>query len=192
MDDRLIARCVAGDQQAFALLVSQYQTQVYNLAWRYLGEAEDAKDATQEAFIKVYHALPKYQGQAKFSTWLYRIVANTCIDCLRRRRPHLSLDAPRSEDDDAGWEFAADEPNPEQQVERQELRTMVQSQVESLPPKYRMVVTLYHLQGMSYQEISQVLDLPVRTVETQLYRAKGMLRERLRSYLGCMGEQFTK
>ncbi|MGE5654828.1 MAG: RNA polymerase sigma-70 factor, partial [Bacillota bacterium] len=179
MDERLIARCVEGDQQAFALLVSQYQTQVYNLAWRYLGEAEDAKDATQEAFIKVYHALPKYQGQAKFSTWLYRIVANTCIDYLRRRRPQFSLDAPRSDEDEGSWEIASDEPSLEQQVERQELRIMVQHQVESLPPKYRMVVTLYHLQGMSYQEISQVLDLPVRTVETQLYRAKAMLRERL-------------
>ncbi len=183
MDERLIARCAAGDQQAFALLVSHYQTQVYNLAWRYLGEAEDAKDATQEAFIKVYHALPKYQGQAKFSTWLYRIVANTCIDHLRRRRPYLSLDAPRSDDDESGWDLASDEPSPEQQIERQELRALVQSQVEDLPPKYRMVVTLYHLQGMTYQEIAQVLDLPVRTVETQLYRAKGMLRERLRAYL---------
>lgn len=182
-DAALVERTLKGEQAAYDSLVRKYQRQVYNLSYRMLGNAEDAGDLVQETFIRAYGALASFRLDASFLTWLYKIASNLCIDQMRSRKSKgaLSLDLELEE----GREPMADRSwSPEDTVIRGAVGEIVDKAVMNLPEKYRVVVVMRHLQGMSIEEIAEELSLPSGTVKTHLFRARDMLRERLRPVLG--------
>jgi RNA polymerase sigma-70 factor (ECF subfamily) len=178
-DERdLVRRAQGGDAEAFAGLVGQHQQFVYNLALRALGDPHEAEDAAQDAFVRAWLALPNFRGQAQFRTWLYRIVTNVCYNRLPRLRREMAAIG-----DDHAEEIPDDDsPLPGQAVEVHQRQTYLHRQIDSLPESYKILVTLRYQQEMSYEEIANVLSLPLGTVKTGLFRAKAQLREALRQY----------
>lgn len=170
---RWIAQAKKGRGESFDLLVQKYQRPIYNLCFRMVGNADDAGDLAQEAFIRAFQHLGSYDPHYAFSTWLNRIASNVCIDHLRRRQR-----APASLEDEMehGWEPVDPGRSPQQQVEAQEDRALVQRLVAGLPEKYRLAVVLRHMQDKSIKEIAEILDLPEGTVKTHLFHARELLR----------------
>jgi len=184
-DVLLVRRCLKGDEKAHRQLLSKYKRPVYNLAWRMVGDEEDAKDITQEVFIRAFRALNSFDTNRPLTSWLFRITSNLCIDYLRRRRPNvLSLDGMRGADNEyrtADLEDGA--PRPDARHEMAEQRRMLERHVQALPPKYRIVMVLRHNRELSYNEIAEVLDVPVGTVKARIHRAHNLLRASLESEL---------
>lgn len=182
-DAELVRQTLCGNTAAYNALVQRYQRQVYNLAYRMLGNAEDAGDLVQDTFLRAYGALASFRQDASFLTWLYKIASNLCIDQLRSRKAKgaLSLDVELEE----GREPAADsrESGPEDNAVRGAVQEVVHRAIMNLPERYRIVVVMRHLQDMSVDEIARALDLPTGTVKTHLFRAREMLRDRLGSVL---------
>lgn len=183
-DEELVERCLGGDAGAFTLLVHRYRGPVYNLAAKMVQNPADAEDVAQETFLQVYRALPGFRREARFATWIYRIAANRALDCLRRKQNPARQTVPLDgEDDETGRTLLSRlpcrDPSPEDQVLRSESQARLRQALAALPDHYRVVLVLYHFQGLSYREIGDILDLPVRTVETRLYRAKHSLKESL-------------
>lgn len=179
-DTELVAAAQQGDQAAFGALVEKYQAMAYSLAFRMLGDSEDAADAVQEAFLNAWRALSGFQGQSAFSTWLYRLTSNACIDFLRRakRREVLSITVSDEDDDLPRETDIPDERwSPERALERKEARRAVQEGLAALSPEHRQVLALRELEGLSYQEIAQVLALEEGTVKSRIARARLALRE---------------
>ncbi len=186
----LIAKAQAGDQQAYAVLVERYQRFVYNIAFNIVHGEEEAADLAQDTFLRVWQALPNYRAEARFSTWLYRIVYNLSLnrlEVLQRRRRNEQQDtttSPDGEEEISLLERAAspEDEQPAQQYEQAERRGFIWEQVNSLPSHYRSIITMYYGQQLSYEEIAAVTGQPLGTVKTHLHRAKALLRERLASY----------
>jgi len=169
-DQALIEATVAGHAVAFEELVVRYERAVYSLAVRTLRDRDEAQDATQEAFFKAYRALAGFRPGAKFSTWIFTICYRLCCDRIAKRRRMSGDELPDRADPSGG---------PEAVAEREDEARRVRAAVNALPDKYRAVVTLYHLQGKQYDEIATVLNLPLGTVKTHLFRAKDYLRKAL-------------
>lgn len=182
-DAELVKQTLCGNTAAYNGLVLKYQRQVYNLAYRMLGNAEDAGDLVQETFIRAYGALSKFRQDASFLTWLYKIASNLCIDHIRARKTRgtLSLEVELEE----GREPAADErqTGPELTAVRGATQEILHKEIQNLPEKYRAVIVMRHLQEMSVEDIADALNLPVGTVKTHLFRARDMLRVRLQPIL---------
>jgi RNA polymerase sigma-70 factor (ECF subfamily) len=156
-------------------LVSRHQRYVYNLAYRLLRDPQEAEDLAQEAFLRAWRGLARFRGDSKFTTWLYRIVTNLCYNRLPKlRRQLIEADAEELE-----TYAAPSAPDPPAMAEASERRAFLHREIASLPEKYRLVITLYYLQELSYQEIADVLDLPLGTVKTHLYRAKANLKRQI-------------
>jgi RNA polymerase sigma-70 factor (ECF subfamily) len=169
-DDELIAAVLAGNGEAFGTLVERYERAVYHLAYRTLHDTEEAKDATQEAFFKAFRALRTFRPGAKFSTWIFTIVYHACCDRLARRKRYSGDELPDRADPAAG---------PSEVAESADDARRLRAAIDALPDKYRTVITLFHLQNKQYEEIATVLDLPLGTVKTHLFRAKDLLRKAL-------------
>ena len=173
-----IRKAQAGDAQAFGELVLAYQRFVYNLALRSLCDPQEAQDAAQEAFLRAWLALPQFRADCRFSTWLYRIVVNLCFN----RRPRLRRDLAAISVED-GLSDEVDIPDghtpPPQLVERMEQRAFLHQQVERLPESYRLLITLRYQNELSYEEIAAVLNVPLGTVKTGLFRARAQLKSAL-------------
>ncbi|MBS1964232.1 MAG: sigma-70 family RNA polymerase sigma factor [Chloroflexi bacterium SZAS-1] len=170
-----IEQALQGDRAAFAQLMYRYAGAVYNLAYRMLGNAEDAEDASQEIFLRAYTRLESYDRTRRFSTWLLSIGSNYCIDRLRRRRfAWMTLD-------DAAYALPSTEPGPERSALSNEQRQMVQQALLQLPEHYRLVTVLCYWQDLSYDEICQITGLPESTIKTRLHRARHMLAAALGS-----------
>jgi RNA polymerase sigma-70 factor (ECF subfamily) len=169
-EDELIAAAAGGQSEAFGTLVERYERAVYHLALRTLRDSEEAKDATQEAFFKAFRALRTFRRGAKFSTWILTIVYRVCCDRLARRKRYSGDELPDRADPAAG---------PQEQAESADEARRLRAAIDGLPEKYRTVITLFHLQNRQYEEIAQVLDLPLGTVKTHLFRAKELLRKAL-------------
>ncbi len=165
----LIERANEGDQAAFGTLVERYQNAVYNLAYRMLGSPEEAEDAAQEIFVRIYRQLARYDPERKFSTWVLTIATNYCIDQLRRRRMQL---VPL--ENIIPWARAR-EAGPEGEALSRESRDEVQRLLREMPEKYRAVLVLRYWQDLSCAEIADILKLPEGTVKTQLHRARKAL-----------------
>lgn len=166
---QLIAQAQSGDQLAFAELVERYQVAVYNLCARMLGQSQDAEDAAQEVFLRIYRQLGSYKSAHRFSTWVLSIASHYCIDQLRKRRFSLvPLDSI------VPWARSRQAAPDEVAIEG-ERRTDIQHLLEALPEKYRVAVVLRYWYDLSYAEIGQVLELPENTVKTRLHRARQML-----------------
>ena len=185
-DVLLVRRCLKKDERAHRELLSKYKRAVYNLAWRMVGNEEDAKDVTQEAFIRAFKSLATFDQGRPFRSWLFRIATNLCIDHLRRRKPGVhSLDAMRAVNED-GWRTADIEdeaPGPDVRHEMAEQRRMLEGLVQTLPPRYRVVILLRHGRELSYNEIAEVLKVPVGTVKARIHRAHNLLRSSLEAEL---------
>jgi RNA polymerase sigma-70 factor (ECF subfamily) len=183
MDEQaLIASARKGDAQAFNQLVMLYQSMVYNLAYRILGNPDAAADATQDAFFSAFKAMGKFRG-GSFKAWMLRIVTNACYDQLRskQRRPTQSLDDLPVEQDHVRYLRDPAE-RPDEQVERQELNQLIHAGIGTLPPEQRVVVVLSDVQGLSYQEIADVAGLSLGTVKSRLSRGRAKLRDYLRQH----------
>jgi RNA polymerase sigma-70 factor (ECF subfamily) len=172
-DEVLAAQALVG-AQAFEELVRRYQNRIYSLAYRMTGDNVEAYDLTQEAFLRCYAALPSFNTSLRFAPWLYRIATNLCINFLQSSRvrkggadPELALQMP-----DRGKQ-------PDSLYEDKEQRQRIHEAILNLPAKYRAVVILRHMQDKTYEEIAAILDLPLNTVRTHLFRAREQLRRRL-------------
>jgi RNA polymerase sigma-70 factor, ECF subfamily len=176
-DTQLVKASQQGDQDAFAALVSLHQRRVFNMVLRMLQDYEEASEITQEAFLAAWLGLPSFRGEARFSTWLYRIAYHCALKQLERRKRERFLQAAIEA------EQILEEVNKQKQAEDiLELRTrkaIVREQLEKLPAKYRSVLILRHLQEMTYEEIADILTIPFGTIKTHLFRARHLLKERL-------------
>ncbi|MBN1579156.1 MAG: sigma-70 family RNA polymerase sigma factor [Anaerolineae bacterium] len=173
-DDRaLVRQAQRGDQDAFALLVTRHQRYVYNLAYRLLRDDDEAQDLAQEAFLRAWRGLGRFRAEAKFTTWLYRIVTNLCYNRLPGLRRQLSV----MDIDHIDAQAPLSDAGPPAVFDAAERQTFLHQQIAALPVKYQLVVTLFYLQDLTYQEIAQVLDLPVGTVKTHLFRAREHLKQ---------------
>lgn len=172
-DEReLIRRAKKGDSDAFRLLVEAYQTAVYRLALRMCGES-GAEDAAQEAFVAAWRGLPRFRGECKFSTWLYRLTTNAAIDYLRREQKQ------RTEGDVDDLSLADDSPSPQEQAERSETQQRVRKALAALSDEHRQILLLRYMQELDYGEIAQALHISEGTVKSRINRAKARLRELL-------------
>ncbi len=183
-DEQLVAAAQQGDQAAFGALVEKYQAMAYSLSLRMTGNPEDAADVTQEAFLNAWRGLAKFQSQSAFSTWLYRLTSNACIDFLRRekRRPAVSMTLDGEEDDDDPRQVEVPDQrwSPERELERKEAQAALQRALASLSPEHREVLLLREMEGFSYAEISQCLGLEEGTVKSRIARARLALKDFLR------------
>lgn len=176
-DAALVLRTRAGDRRAFSELVRRHQDAVYGMAYRLSGDPELARDLAQEAFLRMYRGLASYRGEGKFTTWAYAIVRHLCLARLKTRaREATLLDA---EDEDGSSrldQLPAPDGDPAELVLTRAVQEGVQAAMLELALPYRMALTLHYFQELSYEEIAEVLDLPLGTVKTHLYRAKAALR----------------
>ncbi|MFD2616114.1 RNA polymerase sigma factor SigW [Terrilactibacillus laevilacticus] len=180
--NRLIKKIKKGDHLAFAEVVDMYKNGVYNICLRMVGNRQEAEDLSQEAFIRAYTKIDKYDVERKFSTWLYRIATNLSIDYLRKKKPSVYLDAdlPGTEDFTLKSQLADGEPLPEESIVNSETQALIQQEINQLPLKYRSAIVLKYIQDMNLKEISEILNIPVGTVKTRIHRGREALRKRLR------------
>jgi len=173
-DQQLVVRVQEGDKRAFDLLVLKYQHKVHAIVGRFVRDTDEVADVVQEAFIKAYRALPKFRGESQFYTWLYRIAVNTAKNYLvsrSRRPPGSDVDI-----DDAeyysGSEYLKDLGTPENQLFRDELESVIVKSIAELPEDLRTAVTLREYEGLSYEEIAEIMECPVGTVRSRIFRAR--------------------
>ncbi|WP_346200359.1 RNA polymerase sigma factor SigW [Caldifermentibacillus hisashii] len=171
-----------GDQNAFGEIVELYKDKVFQLCFRMLGNSHEAEDISQEAFIRAYINIERYNIDRKFSTWLYRIATNLCIDRIRKKKPDYYLDA-----EVAGTEgltlysqIPASQLAPDEEVSKIELQEIIQNEILKLLEKYRAVIVLKYIEELPLLEISKILDLPIGTVKTRIHRGREALRKQLR------------
>ena len=178
-DEELVARSMGGDLDSFNQLVLRWERPIYALAYRVIGREEDARDVAQETFLRAFRALSGFKGQAKFSSWLYRITLNLCRDWIRRERRAPVVQAP----DGIDLIELASEAEPSETVEdlvsRRELGRAVAKAMAMLPEEQRTAIVLKEYHGLTFQEIADLLDCPLSTVKTRLYQGLSVLRKQL-------------
>lgn len=174
---QIVQRVLQGDVNAFEKLVLEYEKSVYAITQRMTGNAEDAADMTQETFIKAYNSLSSFRGDSKFSVWLYRIATNVCLDFLRSRsrKPTVSLSVEDDDGEEVELDIADESQSPERLLERGLTRDAVRRGLNALSPEYRQILLLREIQGLSYEEIADVLTLEVGTVKSRIFRARKRL-----------------
>ncbi len=179
-DEELVARAKAGDLDSFNQLVSRWERPIYALAYRTLGREEDARDVVQEAFLRAYRGLKGFKGEAKFSSWLYRITLNLCRDWSRRERRAPIVQVPEGTDPvELADEQVQTTESVEDLVARREMSEAVSKAMAELPEEQRTAILLKEYHGLTFQEIAAMLDCPLSTVKTRLYQGLSVLRRRL-------------
>jgi RNA polymerase sigma-70 factor (ECF subfamily) len=186
-DEELVAKSIGGDLESFNQLVVRWERPIYALAYRVLGREEDARDVVQESFLRAFRALPGFKGQAKFSSWLYRITLNLCRDWIRRRNRTPELQAPEGID---VIELAAEQ-GPAESIEdlvtRKDLSRRVARAMETLSEDQRTAIILKEYEGLTFQEISDLLGVPLSTVKTRMYQGLTVLRRELEKESSARG-----
>ncbi len=187
VDQQLVEQAQRGDKKAFELLVVKYQRKLARLLSRFIRDASEVEDVTQEAFIKAYRALPSFRGDSAFYTWLYRIGINTAknyLVSLGRRAPTVTgIDSEEAEGIEEGDQLR-DLNTPENQMMSRQLAETVDQALQDLPEELRTAITLREIDGMSYEEIAQIMNCPIGTVRSRIFRAREAIAERLRPQLG--------
>ena len=175
----LVSASKNGDQEAFAQLVQRYQRRVFNLVYRMLEQYEDATEITQETFLAAWLGLPAFRGDARFPTWLYRIAYNCSLKQIELRKRDRALQV--ALEAEKNLESANDEQRENAELDARDRQILVQEHLSHLPTKYRIVLILRHLQDMTYEEMAEILTMPIGTIKTHLFRARNLLKERLQS-----------
>lgn len=180
---KLIAEALGGSQKAYRVLTEKHQVSVYHIIYKIVRDKETAHDLVQETFMKAFSSLAGYRSEYRFSTWLYKIAANASIDFLRKKKINaLSLDQKiETKDGSVGFEVPDYSYHPGQDLERKETRFSIDEAIQALPDKYREVIIYRHKDDKSYDEIADLLDIPVGTVKARIFRARELLKKKLKS-----------
>ncbi len=178
VDIQLIARARSGDEIAYRTLLEKYERAVFSICLRMVRNRDEAADLAQDSFIKVFAMLERYNPSYAFSSWLFKITSNLCIDYLRKRRIEtFAMDEPISGDKgDIQRQYEAPDPDPETEYIRKEKMERLSEAIENLPPHYRIMLILRHQENLSYEEIAESLDIPLGTVKARIHRAREMLK----------------
>src|SRR5256886_5707659 len=191
-DEELVAKSIGGDSDSFNELVLRWERPIYALAYRTIGREEDARDVCQETFLRAYRALPGFKGQAKFSSWLYRIALNLCRDWMRKQRRAPVMQAPEGVDlADLAAERGPVE-SIEELVSRRQLSAVVAEAMQLLPEEQRTAILLKEYHGMTFQEIADLQGCPLSTVKTRLYQGLTVLRRELERRAAQRGMTYEK
>jgi len=185
-DQELVKRVQKGDKRAFDQLFVRYQGKIFGLVTRYVRDRQEVEDVVQEAFIKAYRALPRFRGDSQFYTWLYRIAINTAKNHLvarARRPPGADIDV----DDAESYEPMRQVENPENELARDELSKVIHKAIADLPDDLRSAVTLREFDGMSYEQIAEIMDCPVGTVRSRIFRARESIDKKIAPLIGHAG-----
>lgn len=177
-----ILQVLKGDQDAYGEIVELYKDKVYQISYRMLGNSHEAEDIAQEAFIRAFINIHSFNIDLKFSTWLFRIATNLCIDRIRKKKPDYYLDAEVAGTDGLNMysQISSKTDMPEKELESLELEEAIQREILKLPEKYRSVIVLKYIEELSLIEISEILNLPIGTVKTRIHRGREALRKQLR------------
>lgn len=179
-EDLLIKRAQSGDIAAFEALIEAYEQKVFHIAYRMAGNPDDAADMAQEILLKIFRNVGKFKGESKFSTWVYRVATNTCLDELKKakRKAAYSLDEEfETEEGQLGVEVADTAPTPEQRVEGQEIRDAITEAISRLSEEHRQIIILRDINGLTYEEVADILDCSLGTVKSRISRAREQLRK---------------
>lgn len=187
LDQTLVERAQKGDKRAFELLVMKYQRKLGRLLSRMVRDAAEIEDITQESFIKAYRALPQFRGDSAFYTWLYRIAVNTAKNYLVARGRRAPTTTEFSSEEAEGFddaELLRDIATPDAELQTKQIANAVNKAVEALPEELRTAITLREIEGLSYEEIAQMMDCPIGTVRSRIFRAREAIAEKIRPMLG--------
>ena len=176
-EQELLTKAAKGSREAFGELVRRYEKKVLTLSNRLCGNPDDGADAAQEAFVSAWQGLPRFRGDANFSTWLYRLTSNACMDLLRRRQRRDAHAGASLNDEEAPLDIPDAAPTPQELVERRELRQEVRDALQTLSPEHRQILILREIHQLSYEEIGQALSLDAGTVKSRIHRARESLRK---------------
>jgi RNA polymerase sigma-70 factor (ECF subfamily) len=181
-DRKLIEKALKGEQKAFETLLNKYRNLVFSIMFKMIRNAQEAEDLTQEAFMKAFNSLATFNEEFAFSTWLMKIASNNCIDYLRKRKLRTySIHEPiQYKDEKIEIDIPDQEPTPERSLIQTERRKMIEEAINELPERYRYVIILRHKEEKSYEEISEILNLPLGTIKAQIFRAREILNRKLR------------
>jgi len=176
-----IDRALEGDEAAFEWLLTRYKRGIYNLIYQMIKDHEETRDLVQETFIKAFNSLSSYNRTYSFSTWLYKIAYNHCIDAIRKKKlKTLPLDRPiKLKEGEVQPQIPDESSSPEKSLIYKESREQIRAIIDSLPPGYREVIVLRHREERSYEEISQILHIPLGTVKARIFRAREMMKKKL-------------
>lgn len=189
-EEELVERAKKGDIKAFEELVKKTQDKIYNLGLKFFGNKDDAYDLLQETYIKAYEALPNFEGKSSFSTWLYRIATNFALMKLRKEKiKKISIDEIKEKSDGSyeNIEISDWTDNPYFHYKNEELREILNSAIDSLPPKYKTIFILHDIEGLSIPEVAEILSLSIPTTKTRIHRSRLYLREKLQEYFKKKG-----
>jgi len=179
-DEVLVAKTLEGDKEAFSVLVQRYQKQIYSLAYRLCGDYDGARDLAQDSFLKIYEVLASFDRSRRFFPWMYRVAHNVCINVINKKQQEL---VPL--DNIIDYEPSAPniQTHPEASFEHKEKQQLISKALQELPEQFRIPLTLKYIEGFSYKEISERLQLPESTIETRLFRGRKMMQKKLHSLL---------
>lgn len=185
-DQELVERVQNGDKRAFDLLVLKYQYKVMSLIGRYVSDKHEVMDIAQESFIKAYRAIGNFRGESAFYTWLYRIAVNTAKNYLvgRNRRPPSSDVALDDEEEYTAYDQLADVNTPESALNKNRLEKVIYETIESLPEELKLAIRFREFDGLSYEEIAQIMECPVGTVRSRIFRAREAIEKRIHPFMG--------
>jgi RNA polymerase sigma-70 factor (ECF subfamily) len=196
IEKELIKKSQKGDIESFEKLISSYQKKVFNIAFGMMHNHDDAYDISQEVFIRVFKSIRKFKGQSSFSTWLYRITTNACLDELRKRKNNkniISIDQEiQLEDGEVFRQIEDDGPTPELVAERNELREIIKEAISKLSDEHKEVIVLRDIQGFSYDDIADIIKCPQGTVKSRINRARRMLKEILKNKVELWDKDYVK
>jgi len=192
---QLMLKFKSGDTISFEKLVKEYREKIVNVIYQFIGDKEEAEDLAIEVFLRVYRARERYKPRAKFTTWLYKIAANLCLNEIRKKTRFQTVSLSESIPSEAEEKLmliekiADSSPSPQDILEEKERNTLIRKAIDSLPAKQRIAIVLQIYEGLSYKEISKILNCSVKSVERRLYRARTNLKEKLAPYL--KGEKYN-
>ncbi len=184
-DRALIQAALNGDEKAYETLLSKYKNLVYTIMIKMVRNPQEAEDLTQEAFMKAFNSLASFNEEFAFSTWLMKIATNNCIDFLRKKKLRTySIHEPiQYKDEKVEIDIADTEPSPEKSLLQEERKKVLENAIKELPERYRYVIILRHKEEKSYEEIAEILNLPLGTVKAQIFRAREMLNKKLKQII---------
>jgi len=191
----LVKRAKSGDVEAFEQLILGCEKKVFNIAYRMIGNYDDANELAQEVFLKAFRTIKNFKGDSLFSTWIYRVTANVCLDELRRRKKKavISLDEDiELKDGEVKRQIPDDAPTPDLEAESNEIKNIVNESIRQLPDDYRNMIVLRDIQGFSYDEISKIVNCPEGTVKSRINRARQALKKILQGKKELFDEEYVK